>query len=190
MGAATRLVGELEWDVENTIHVGMLALAQTMHEIEKHREQLDAFADETFTGLSPERVPVTLAYQAEVAATIGGTSRAERLYEAFIPYRNQIVIGGMADGCQGAVDRFLGMLAAEQGRFDTAEEHLEVALALEQGLRSPPLVARTSYWYGRMLLCRGDTASARPLLRSSLQTADRLGMLGLAADARTLLERR
>lgn len=190
LGAATRLVDEVKEDLKNTMHDGMLALARVMQDTEEHEEQLDAFANETIPGLAPERIPVTLAYQAEVAATLGGASRAERLYDALRPYRNQVVIGGMAEGCQGAVDRFLGMLAAEQTRFDTAEEHFEVALALEQGLRSPPLAARTSYWYGRMLLCRGDTASARPLLRSSLQTADRLGMLGLAADARTLLERR
>ncbi|MDQ3897800.1 MAG: AAA family ATPase, partial [Actinomycetota bacterium] len=188
VAVAARLVDEPTEARPNTIHAGMLALARAMQDPWRHRGELEAFTDEVVPRWLSERIAVTVAYQVEVAVALGGAARAERLYEELLPYRDQIVIGGMADGCQGAADRFLAMLAAELGRFDAAEAHFEVALAMEEGLRSPPLVARTAYWYGRMLLRRGDGGSARPLLRSSRQTAERLGMRRLAADARMLLE--
>ena len=184
---ATELVEKMPEGRTNTIHVGMLAVARTMQDVGKHRAWLEAFADEDVAAWKPERVPVTLAYQVEVVAALGAATTAERLYETLLPYHDQIVIGGMGDGCQGAVDRFLGILGWLLGRPDQAESYFETALALEAGLRSPPLVARTSYWYGRMLLGRGDGA-ARSLLDASFQTADRLGMRALAADARALLD--
>lgn len=140
---ATDLVDGLPAGATNTIHVGMLNLARTMQDVENHRGELEAFAGEEIVNRMPERVPVTLAHQVEVAAVLGNAAPAERLYRAFQPYHDQIVIGGMGDGCQGAVDRFLGILASMLGRFDQAEAHFETALVLEAGLRSPPLVART-----------------------------------------------
>jgi len=135
---------------------------------------------------------VTLAYQTEVAVALGGVDRATSLYATFEPYREQVVIGGMGDGCMGAVDRYLGMLASATGRSVLAEAHFETALRIETGLRSPPLLARTRYWYGRMLLERsgpGDLGRAKDLLVSSSETAERLGMAQLSAQALALLSR-
>ena len=134
----------------------------------------------------------SLAYQTEVAVALGGADRAARLYATFEPYREQVVIGGMGDGCMGAVDRYLGMLAAVAGRRAQAEAHYETALRIETGLRSPPLLARTRYWHGRMLIQLGGTADrgrAEELLVLSRDTAEWLGMAHLSAQARALLSR-
>jgi len=109
-----------------------------------------------------------------------------------LPYRDQVVVGGMGEGCFGAVDRYLGMLASERGCWDAAEAHFETALRLETGLLAPPLLARTRHWYGRMLLTRGwagDGDRATQLLDASAETAERLGMASLLGELRRLRAR-
>jgi len=84
-------------------------------------------------------------------------------------------------------DRYLGQLAATLGRWDGAESHYGAALDVETGFRSPPLLTRTNYWYGRMLMERDRRATPTdvasywdPPLRT---TAERLGMARLSAQA-------
>jgi DNA-binding SARP family transcriptional activator len=136
--------------------------------------------------------PVVLAYLAELASALGDVGRAAEVYTRLRPYAGQVVATGSAVHCPGAVDRFLGQLAATMGRFGDAEEHYEAALNLDAGLRSPPLVARTRYWYGKMLVAAarpGDAELANRLLADSLSTTDQLGMHELACAARGLLGR-
>jgi hypothetical protein len=101
-----------------------------------------------------------------------------------------MVAAGAVAHCPGAADRYLGQLAATLGRFDASEDHYEVALRMEEAMQSPPLLARTRFWYARTLLERkgpDDTARAQQLLRESFETADRLGMAGLAHQATEML---
>ena len=94
----------------------------------------------------------------------------------------------------GAVDRYLGMLEGVLGRFADAEAHFDSAIALEERVGAPPLLARTGYWYGRMLLARehqSDRARASGLLRAAFETAEALGMTAcLATSTRWRLARR
>ena len=60
------------------------------------------------------------------------------------------------------------------------------ALALEEQLSSPPLIARTKYWYARHLTDVGDDAAheqAGMLLTDVLATTDELGMPALHRQA-------
>jgi hypothetical protein len=82
------------------------------------------------------------------------------------------------------------MLAATIGRLDEADARYAAAQELEAGLESPPLIARTQYWWGRALLDRhkgDDVDRARSLLTQCLATADDLGMPRLASEASALL---
>ena len=75
------------------------------------------------------------------------------------------------------------------GRHDEAIAALTDALALEESIDSPTLAARARYWLARALLQRsgpGDHERATDELRSSLETAERLGMHGLACTVREL----
>ena len=95
-------------------------------------------------------------------------------------------LGGGWHACAGAVDRYLGMLEATLRLWTVSEVHFERALALEKGAESAPLVARTRYWYGAMLLQRdsvGDRARARDQLEAASRSASDLGMQLLAAQA-------
>ena len=129
------------------------------------------------------------AYLAEIACAVGDRGWAGKLYDRLLPYSGLAAFSGMGAHCSGAVDRYLGQLAATLGRFGVAERHYDAALHLETGLRSPPLLARTRHWYGRMLLDRngpGDAERARALLTSAVETAELLGMTRLAVQASAL----
>jgi hypothetical protein len=90
--------------------------------------------------------------------------------------------------CLGSVDRHLGMLAGVLGRWAEAEAHFDAALVVDTGMRSPPLLARTWYWYARMLAERpgGDRQKAAALADQALTTARTLGMAFLADQANEL----
>ena len=99
--------------------------------------------------------------------------------------------GSVVSHCPGAADRYLGQLATALRRWDGAEAHYDRAVVSETGLRAPPLLARTHYWYGAMVIERdlpGDSQRARTLLESALATATMLGMTRLAAQASALLD--
>lgn len=131
-----------------------------------------------------------LAYLAEIVSAVGEPEWAARIYDAYLPYSGLAALSGFGSHCPGAVDRYLGQLSATLRHWDEAERHYDAALGLETGLRSPPLLARTRYWYGRMLLDRnraGDAERARDLLTSVVETAELLGMTRLAALASLLL---
>jgi len=187
---ATQLISR--WPA-NQIHRSMVAVIESERSVtDVGWSTLESFVDGNLAPMPPERLPVTLAYRTEVAVAWGTPEQSARLYEVFEPYRGQIVIGGMGEGCMGAVDRYLGMLAAAAGRPTAADAHYETALLLETGLCSSPLLARTRYWYGRMLVDhpgRDHARRADELLTYALDTAKRLGMAGLSAQARTVLDR-
>jgi class 3 adenylate cyclase/tetratricopeptide (TPR) repeat protein len=79
----------------------------------------------------------------------------------------------------GPADRYLGGLAALMGRWDDAEGHYQVALALTERMPAPPMHARTQHDYAGMLLRRdgpGDREHALSLLAAAGETAQRIGM--------------
>jgi hypothetical protein len=141
------------------------------------------FADDDLIPVPPPGWREAIAYRSEVISALADAERAARLYEIARPYAGQMVESVIV--WPGAVDRYLGMLASTIGGFDQAEAHFQAALAMEAKIRSPPLVARTSFLYGRMLLARGgpgDDQKSADLLATSIDMAQRCGMAGLAAQ--------
>jgi hypothetical protein len=91
---------------------------------------------------------------------------------------------GFAEGSLGAVDRYLGLLAATMGRLDDAERHLAEAIRLNEGMGARPWTAHSQADLARLLLLRagsGDLDRARELQRAALATAGSLGMVALEA---------
>ncbi|MDQ3896163.1 MAG: hypothetical protein M3326_02745, partial [Actinomycetota bacterium] len=146
------------------------------------------------TGKLPGRPPgwniQSLAFLAELAVAVADVDVARTLYEWFAGHAGH-AIASEIPGCPGSVDRYLGMLATVLGRGTEAEAHFEDALRVEAGLRSPPFLARTRYWYAHLLSTRpgGDTRQAQELAAAAEQVAQALGMGGLAAQAGDLVRR-
>jgi tetratricopeptide (TPR) repeat protein len=157
------------------------------------RRQFEILAVDDFGGVSRNILwPNSLALLSEVCSVLEDRERAELLLELFRPYSRLLVVYAGGSHSSGAVDRYLGMLETVLGRFADAEAHLDSALALEDRVGSPPLLARTRYWYARMLLVRddpGDRARACELLTASSNTAEALGMTGLVSDVDALATR-
>jgi DNA-binding SARP family transcriptional activator len=140
--------------------------------------------------LAQQRRPgrLWIAHLAEIAAVLQDASCSARIYEALRPYAGQVLTGPIAC-CLGSADRHLGMLVSVTGRWEEAEAHFEAALATDAGLRSPPLLARTQYWYAHLLATMpgGDRAMAADLAETAQATAAGLGMAGVKAQAEALL---
>jgi tetratricopeptide (TPR) repeat protein len=133
---------------------------------------------------------VAVTVLADVCAFLGDAPRAAELERLMRPYSGQIVLSGDAWTCYGAADRSLGRLAATQGDWEDAETYFRRALDLNALIESPPWVAHTQFAYAQMLFGRGrsrDAELARDLLASARSTAERLGMLSLAARVQAQL---
>ena len=175
------------------LHPFRAALAFThaaLGEIDDARRQFDILALDDFAGVSRNVLwPNSLALMSVVCTVLDDTDRAEVLFELFRPYSGLLVVFAGGSHCTGAVDRYLGMLASVVRQWSDAEAHFDAAVELEGRVGSPPLLARTRHWYGRMLLARdgpGDRDRAVDLLAESLRTAESLGMAGLVAQIHAL----
>jgi hypothetical protein len=83
------------------------------------------------------------------------------------------------EGSVGAVDRYLGLLAATLGRLDDAERHLAAAVRVNDWMEAWPWAAHSRHDLATVLTRRdapGDWARAQELDGASLATARRLGM--------------
>jgi tetratricopeptide (TPR) repeat protein len=132
---------------------------------------------------------LALRHLAELCARFGDADRAASLRALLEPWSGQLLIHGWATSLEGAADRALGQLETVLGDFATAQDEFEAALAIERGFGATALVARTLYWYARLLRAQGS-ASARTeadrLLDEALETTERLGMTMLHRQCRQL----
>lgn len=112
-------------------------------------------------------------------AALADTEQAAILYRLLAPYADRNVVADRAHVCWGFVERWLGLLAATMARWEDATAHFETALARNQALGSPPLVARTRADYASMLASRGepgDLDRAAEQRRQAATTARELDM--------------
>jgi hypothetical protein len=89
----------------------------------------------------------------------------------------------------GPVERFLGILAAANGRTEEAAGHFDNAIAITARMDARPWLAHSQHEYARMLLARGgpaDRDGAAELLTACVSTFRELGMDGWAESAAAL----
>jgi tetratricopeptide (TPR) repeat protein len=126
---------------------------------------------------------MSISLLAEVCAFLNDRPHAVTLYDLLLPYAtHNVVIGGDAVGCHGAVARLLGILATTLQRWEPAVQHFGAALSMHQRMGARPFVARTQHAYAAMLVTRnapGDAAQAQALLALAHTTAQDLQMQGL-----------
>jgi tetratricopeptide (TPR) repeat protein len=151
------------------------------------RADLEALATDAFASIPNDFLRTSsLCWLTELCGLLGDERRAHDLYPLLRPHSGHLIAVSWGIVCIGAADRYLGILAATLGRLDEAERLFEAALSLEREVSSEPLLARTRYWFARMLAHRaseGDVLRALSLLESVLESAEGMGMARLAADA-------
>lgn len=162
-----------------------LVYAELGHREEARRE-FERVAAGGFDALPRDGVrTASLAYLAQVCATLGDTERARALYALLLPSAGCNLLAGTTTACVGAADMLLGMLAATQQHWDVAEAHFRAALAFNARQGARPALAHTRRQFAAMLLARNvpaDRAEAAQLLAAAAQEALALGMQGLAAE--------
>jgi DNA-binding CsgD family transcriptional regulator len=127
----------------------------------------------------------SLAYLAEVCVWLGDTVRAATLFDLLLPYAERNLVFGAHTASFGAAARLLGMLATTLQRWELAQQHFEVAMALDQRSGGRPWLAHSRHAFALMLMRRGDHADrerALPLLDAALAEARQLGMVRLEQD--------
>ena len=134
------------------------------------REILDAGVGRIGDGLStqPEVQAALLDVMGQVYRNLGLYDRAAPLLERALATREQLD----PDGAAVAESlTHLGLLRADQGEFDEAEEILRRALEIHRRTAGPEdvHVARGMNHLGTALFRRGDYDAAEPLLRAALE---------------------
>jgi transcriptional regulator with XRE-family HTH domain len=159
---------------------------------EEAADIVEELSSHAFSGL-PRRDSTwigTLSLLANTCAVLEHSDLAQQLVGLLLPHSGHIVVVSTTALCNGAVDRYLGMLMSTMGNFDEADAYFESACALESRIGALPSLARTKSWYGKVLLLRaheGDGERARSHLGEALTLAESCGMVGVASEVRRLL---
>jgi hypothetical protein len=127
-----------------------------------------------------------LALFSEIVAAGREPRHAQFLYELLEPFGGRLVSAVLGLACLGAADRYLGMLSATFGDWESAATHFDRALVLEERIRGTALVLRTRYWQAWSLRARGraeDDARARTIAAGVVEEARELGMHRLSSLA-------
>ena len=147
-------LGELRPLVEDAIRhspdvagfrCGLALIYADLGELDHAAEQLEQLLGDDLAALPRDATWTTsLTLLAEVATAVGDQARARTLSTLLAPYSGRLIVWTKGMVCAGAADRYLGQLAATNGRWESAERYFRSALALETSTRSPVLIARTN----------------------------------------------
>jgi DNA-binding CsgD family transcriptional regulator len=162
---------------------GLALIYSELGRTREARTEFEYLARYDFTDLPRDALwMASMTYLTDVCTFLGDTARAALLYELLLPYAERTVVIGNAVACYGAMSRYLGLLAATMGHWDTAAQYFEDALAMNAHMDARPWLAHTQYAYASMLLARNhpsDSDKSSALLDAALVTARELGMRAL-----------
>jgi DNA-binding NarL/FixJ family response regulator len=148
------------------------------------RAALELLAGDGFASLPRDAYWLgAVAALAEACALLGDTKRAAELYDLARPFADHNVVPGSLP-CAGSVERYLGLLAATDGRFETAGHHFDRAVAANAELGARPMVAWSQHDHAAMLRSRGrldDAERVLALAADAGRTARELSMTRLEA---------
>jgi DNA-binding CsgD family transcriptional regulator/tetratricopeptide (TPR) repeat protein len=146
------------------------------------RAALELLAGEGFASLPRDAYWLgSVAALAEACALLGDTKRGAELYDLARPFADHNAVPGNLP-CGGSVERYLGLLAATDGRFEAAMHHFDRAIAANGELGARPLVAWSQHDHAAMLRSRGrldDAERVLALAGDAGRTARELGMTRL-----------
>ncbi len=163
------------------------ALANLLVDLARPGEARGVFeelARDDFRALYPDNEWILGAsLAADAAAALREDAAAEVLYVQLAPLAGRHAIGHN-EGSIGAVDRYLGLLAATLRRLDDAARHLEDAVHINERMGARPWTAHSRHDLAAVLRQRdapGDVQRAADLDGVALATAQALGMVALEA---------
>jgi tetratricopeptide (TPR) repeat protein len=167
---------------ESVWRPGLMLIASDLGFQAEARRQFEFLSEGGFALPIDAKWSITISYIAEVCAELGDASRAERLYELLLPYRDVAILALPSTVCLGSAAYFLGLLGSTMGEWDKAETHFEAAVAMNERMRAWPRLANSRLAYARMLLARGrneDRLRASELRSMAVAAAERMGMKSL-----------
>jgi class 3 adenylate cyclase/tetratricopeptide (TPR) repeat protein len=157
----------------------VISLAARSGDDELAKLELDRFAGNDFGALPRDANWFTaMSLMGEAIALIGDADRAAGVYEQLLPYEGLLIVVARAAGCNGPVDRVLGLLAQTIGRTDDAERHLRNAVEIATRMGDRPGMALCGLALAEMLLARdqsNDRELAQEMLSTVLGTAREMG---------------
>lgn len=170
---------------------GLVAVLADLGMEEEARRELRGIHADGLDALRPALWLASLVYLTDACSALRDQACAETVYAELEPYGGGNIQIGHLVACYGSADRYLGMLAAVLGDWDTAERHFEAAMVLNRALGADTWLAHTAYEYARALLDRGRSdakAAAAPLLGEALFLSHRIGLVTLASRIEALGE--
>jgi hypothetical protein len=126
----------------------------------------------------------TLVSAAETAARLADAAAARVIQPQLHPYAGRFAVVASGAACEGAIDRFLALLAATDGDDDTALAYFQTATALEERAGATALQVRTRLDHAALLKRsrrRGGAADARRLEAEVEADMNRLGLAATPA---------
>lgn len=150
-------------------------------DLDSARTVLDELASDNFQSIPEDaRWTTCIAYLAEVCTALDDRARAAHLYKLLLPWSGRNI--GVGIECLGSGDRFLGLLAALNGRWPEAERHFEKAIEMNDRIGAILPREHTRRDYAEMLAQRsrpGDEAKASTFLDTAEGHATALGLIAL-----------
>jgi tetratricopeptide (TPR) repeat protein len=155
-------------------------------QVEEARRELQAQKQANFPRRWPRDTNWLSACKelSEAACLLGDLEVAAALEELLEPFADRMVVSARALMCMGSVWGALGRLAALRGELDLAIQRYERAIDRDERVGALIWAIHHRLRLGEVLLARGQTAAALPLLELVAGRAPGMGLARLAERAR------
>jgi class 3 adenylate cyclase/tetratricopeptide (TPR) repeat protein len=148
---------------------------------------LDELATNRFAAVPHDNLlPTALGFLAEAAARLDAVEHGPVLADLLEPWAGFGISGGHMVAYLGATDRYLGLLAALDGRLDEAETRLNAALAFNRGVGAIVWQAHTLVDLARLAVARGEVGMAEEHAAAARALAVEHGLMAVLRDLDTL----
>jgi hypothetical protein len=173
--------------------LGWLALALTEAGDERAARGILATVDDDGFGAVPAQLCFAMAPLTETAVRLGEPDVAARIGQALAPRAGHLLVGfGIASSCYGAVDRYLGLIAALGCDHDAALDRHAAAARLHRRFRTRLWLLHGQVDTAEALAGRGredDLAEARALATDVAAEVAGTPMVRVGTRATDLLDR-
>jgi class 3 adenylate cyclase/tetratricopeptide (TPR) repeat protein len=158
---------------------GVISLAARSGDRELTLREIEKLAVDDFSAIPRDtNWFAAMSLLSEAVALVDDIEHAGPLYDQMRPYAGLVIVVARAAGCNGPVDRVLGLLAKTLGRLDDAERHLGDAVEIATRMSDRPGMALSGLGLAELLLehdRENDRELALDLLSDVLGTAREMG---------------